>query len=319
MKTLFILANLIVVLFIATPNKVEAQKSKATIPTEITVDTYLRNRVTSQSGGALLVSSFSKTNGYAQGYGIYVIEWQALILVQQECWKSGDMFAGYWQNFQVFLRQPSGIDAVVVGVGTAKHLQKGQSVRLGGNAFMRKTEQGWRLENFEVKTASVLAASTGSVVTQGASKLYVAPNGEFSYSPPNGSTLRDQNGSKFKAAFLPMSDGVYPVIMVEEESFFGTLDDYVATKLPSLISEFKSATNLRMISRSEFITDNNARGIKAVLQFEMPEKTRIATYFFDGKNGKAIYLGCMSPQGNAYDIQFDKSMKTFKAPASQKP
>jgi hypothetical protein len=157
MKTLFILASVMVVVFIAAPNKVEAQKTKATVPVENAVNVYLRQKVTSESGGNLSLTGFRKTNGYEQGYGIYVIEWQAEILFQQECWKPGDIFEGYWQNFSVLERQPQGLESVIVGVGTAKHYDKGTTIRLTGNATLRKTEQGWRIEGFSVKTTQVLA------------------------------------------------------------------------------------------------------------------------------------------------------------------
>ena len=128
MKTSFVLASVIVVLFLAAPNEVEAQKRKPTIPPESTVNAYLRYRVTEESGSALSLAGFRKTNGYEQGYGIYVIEWQAEILFEQTGFKAGNMFMGYWQDFHVLQQKPGTLDSLVVG--NTILFNKGTTVRL---------------------------------------------------------------------------------------------------------------------------------------------------------------------------------------------
>lgn len=152
MKILSVLATMIAVLFLAAPSNIQAQKRGATAPSaESIANTYFRNRVTSESGGALVPKGFRKTNGYEQGYGLYVIEWQAEILFQQDCWKPGNMFEGYWQNFGVVQRQP-GTDFSAAFVGGPLLYKQGTTIRLTGNATLRKTERGWRIEGFDVKT-----------------------------------------------------------------------------------------------------------------------------------------------------------------------
>lgn len=159
MKKLHIVVGLMVVLFLALPDWAEAQKRKSAIPTESTVNAYLRQRVTSESGGALSLGGFRKTNGYEQRpTGMYVIEWQADVIFEQEGYKSGDFFVGYWRNFAVLKQQPRTLDSLIVG--NTIHFNKGTTVRLTGNATLRNTEQGWRLEGFQVKTSQVLAQPT---------------------------------------------------------------------------------------------------------------------------------------------------------------
>jgi hypothetical protein len=126
---------------------------------------YLQQRVTSESRGALTLSSFSKINGYVQEITkMYVLEWQAEIQFQQEGWKRGDAFVGYWQNFGVMLQQPAGglnnLLAVASGQGgDAKHFNEGAKIRLSGDCILRKTEQGWRTEEFTVKASQVIVES----------------------------------------------------------------------------------------------------------------------------------------------------------------
>jgi hypothetical protein len=122
------------------------------------VNAVLRQAVISQSGGALSLSSFEKTNGYEQDVTkMYVLEWQAEILFQQEGYKAGDAIIGYWQNFRVLQQQPSALDSLIVG--NTIHFNKGARVRLTGDSVLRKTEQGWRIEGLTVKTSQVLAES----------------------------------------------------------------------------------------------------------------------------------------------------------------
>ena len=123
---------------------------------------YLQKRVTTESAGAITLSSFSRVNGYEQELTkMYVLEWQAEILFQQQGWKLGDFFVGFWQDFQVFPQKPGGgLDNLLLaasGKGDAKHFNKGTKIRLTGDCVLRKTEQGWRTENFTVKTSQVIA------------------------------------------------------------------------------------------------------------------------------------------------------------------
>ena len=143
-----------------------AAPSDDSVPKDDTVagiKEYLRQRVAAESRGMLVLSSFSKVNGYEQEITkLYVIEWQAEIQFQQEGWKLGDAFVGYWKDFQISSQNPKtgGINDLLLvasGRGDAKHFNKGAKIRLTGDCVLRKTEQGWRTEEFTVKTTQVLA------------------------------------------------------------------------------------------------------------------------------------------------------------------
>ncbi len=124
---------------------------------EQTVNAVLRQAVISQSRGALTLLSFQKTNGYEQDVTkMYVLEWQAEIGFQQEGYKAGNGFIGYWQDFRVLQQQPGPLESI--GMSTI-HFNKGARIRLTGDSVLRKTEQGWRIEGLTVKTSQVLAES----------------------------------------------------------------------------------------------------------------------------------------------------------------
>ena len=151
MKKLLILACMMFLFFLARPYIIEAQKRKATVPTESSVNTFLRNQVTEQSGGALSLTGFRKTNGYEERLtGMYVIEWQAEILFEQNGYKVGDVFVGYWQDFRLSARPGDDF------MGRKPiHFDKGTTIRLTGIAMLRNTEKGWRLEGLSVKTSDL--------------------------------------------------------------------------------------------------------------------------------------------------------------------
>lgn len=121
------------------------------------VNAYLRQRVTSESAGAFSLASFRKTNGYEERLtGAYNLEWQADISVEQDIWKAGNGFVGYFESFHVMAREPGPLDSIGM---SPKHFNKGTRIRLTGDSTFRKTEQGWRLEGLKIKGAQVVAES----------------------------------------------------------------------------------------------------------------------------------------------------------------
>ncbi len=124
---------------------------------EQSVNAIVRQAVISQSRGALSLSSFQKTNGYEdQLTKMYILEWQAEIVFQQEGYKMGNSFEGYWKDFRVLQQQPGPLESIGMN---PLHFNKGARIRLSGDSTFRKTEQGWRLEAIKNGTAQVVAAS----------------------------------------------------------------------------------------------------------------------------------------------------------------
>ena len=125
---------------------------------ESKVHDYLQQRVTSESQAALRLDNFKKINGYDQniaGMKRYIIEWQADISTQQEIWKSGNFLAGYWSDFGVMHKQPGSMDELMMA-SSSKHFNAGTKIRLTGDCYLQKTEQGWRVEDLDIKTSQTL-------------------------------------------------------------------------------------------------------------------------------------------------------------------
>lgn len=313
MKSLYVLTGVMLVLFLAAPAKVEAQKRRAAPPTEAPVNAGLRLRVVAESDGALSLAIFRKTNGYEKGFGLYVIEWQAEVMFEQAGYKPGNAIIGYWQDFRVLEQQPRGLDAAVGG-GNTVHFDKGQRVRLTGDSMLRKTEQGWRLEGLSVKTAQLIEGPIANGLSQG-SQRYVASDGKFSYTPPTGWILQDNPGSKYKVATLEAIGRFQPNVNVGADYFRGTLDEYSTHIVQALRSGYASFV---VLAKSEFTTDVGHKGIKIIAQLESDGiKFRLNIYLFPGGNDQKFMITCSALlQGwETSDKLFDKSIKTFQAPA----
>jgi hypothetical protein len=311
MKSLYVLTGVMLVLFLTAPI-VEAQKRRAAPPTEATVGAGLRLRVVAESDGALSLASFRKTNGYEKGFGLYVIEWQAEVMFEQAGYKPGNTIIGYWQDFRVLEQQPRGLDAAIGG-GNTIHFNKGQQVRLTGDSVLRKTEQGWRLEGLSVKTAQLIEEPIANGPVQG--RRYVASNSKFSYIPPDGWILQDNPGSKYKVATLKAIGGFQPNMNVGADIFPGTLDEYSNHILRVLKSGYETFVAL---AKSEFTTDVSQTGTKIIAELESGGKRfRLNIYIFAGRDDQKFMVTCSAlEQGwETYDKLFDKSLKTFKAPA----
>lgn len=116
------------------------------------VRSHLERRVGPESNNALALESFAKTNGYDQEMThLYMLEWQAEIRFVQQGWKPGDAIGGYWNDFQVLPARSGFL------TGSWEHFNQGTRVRLRGTAALRRTEQGWRIEEFTVSSYQKLA------------------------------------------------------------------------------------------------------------------------------------------------------------------
>ena len=91
-----------------------------------------------------------KTNGIEQeinGMKIYILEWEADIITQKEFWKLGTgLGLGYWQSFNVQLTEPNVWDKLSGGQPIKCFNLTG--FHLTGDAKLQKTENGWRVQEF---------------------------------------------------------------------------------------------------------------------------------------------------------------------------
>jgi hypothetical protein len=134
---------------------------------ESQVHNNLEQRVVSESQGALKLDNFKKINGSNQsskGMKIYSLQWQADISVQQDIWKGGNAFEGYWSSFRVSTKQPSYWDEMAMA-SSSQHFEKGTKIRLIGNSYLQKTDNGWIVAETDVQSSQILSKSEESNVS----------------------------------------------------------------------------------------------------------------------------------------------------------
>lgn len=108
----------------------------------------LSEQITSQSEGAISLASFTKTNAIEQDLGgmkAYTVEFDAVLKIEKECWKAGNAFSGYFDNYVVRLTEPrGGWDSYDMGV--PKHFAAGDQIAFKGKGILIKKENGWEVD-----------------------------------------------------------------------------------------------------------------------------------------------------------------------------
>lgn len=135
--------------------------------------------------------------------------------------------------------------------------------------------------------------------------------GGFSFIPPEGWQVRDFPGRKFKIVVGPAAAGFAANINIVDESFDGSLEDYVKANLNALPKAFKK---YRLLKQESFVTAVGLPGARAIVEDEQNNRLlRQAFYFFSKKNTKfTITCSALAEEGDEFAPVFEASMKTFR-------
>lgn len=137
------------------------------------------------------------------------------------------------------------------------------------------------------------------------------PAGSFSYVPPAGWDLVDSAQLAYQVAAGPEQDGFTPNLVVVDEAFDGSLDDYVAASLTSMNQVFQG---FRLIHRRPFKSDEGLAGTRLITENAQGGRTlRQAYYFFESGPTKFV-LTCtqLAEAGDSLDTTCDASAQTFR-------
>ena len=157
------------------------------------------------------------------------------------------------------------------------------------------------------------------VLTSGAQecKRYTGPDGGFSFCPPDGWSLEERTGEKYKMVFGMPSNGFRPNINVKDEQSAAPLADYVAAGIEKILASVEKigATNIKIVSQSDFVIGSEQRGIRVVFQSVYKGfVVRTIQYLFNAEGGKKIIVSCTSLESDkeVLDHVFDRSMETLQ-------
>jgi len=145
-----------------------------------------------------------------------------------------------------------------------------------------------------------------------ASTFLSEPSGGFKYMIPEGWTIAEFPGAKFKISHgVPLS-GFAPNIYIVDEAFDGSVEDYVTACLE--LAE-KSIQGFKVLEKMPFNTDSGIKGIKLVFESKSVEKQLTqAQYYLKGIKGKMLVITCsvLSEDRPKFADVFDTAIKTFQ-------
>jgi hypothetical protein len=135
--------------------------------------------------------------------------------------------------------------------------------------------------------------------------------GGFAYTVPQGWRTGNLQQVKYKIAYTTPVKGFAPNVNVVDESFKGSIQEYVQRNVAALEKQFSQFKNL---GQSAFKTTSGLNGVKLVSEAEQQgNKLRQVFFFFPGKGDKkfVITFSALAEEGKKYDAKVEKSLKTF--------
>jgi hypothetical protein len=138
----------------------------------------------------------------------------------------------------------------------------------------------------------------------------------FSFCQPAGWTLVEREGSPFKLVMAPPADVFRANLNTRADDSTLDLKDYVDGSIKSVLegTAKMGATSIVFVSRSEFVTDSGAKGVKVTYRTEYKGLIIFsAQYFIDTGKGKLLVTGTALESEKGVDGKlFDAAMKTFR-------
>lgn len=136
--------------------------------------------------------------------------------------------------------------------------------------------------------------------------------GMFSYVPPSGWKVSEFPGLKFKISRGDPVKGFAPNIVVADEAYNKSLDDYARDNIVNLQKLFHG---LKILDQADFKTSDGTRVIKVLTERDddmVKKRLRQVFYFYDAGNKKLVATcSGLAEEGPGSDMVCDASMKTF--------
>ena len=165
---------------------------------------------------------------------------------------------------------------------------------------------------------ALLLAFTSVGAAQGTCLRYLEPGAGFSLCPPDGWTIEEHAGEKYKIMFGSGAN-FRPNINFKEQTSPATLAEYAELAKKLIVSkeniEKLGATTLVALGQSEFATTSGLSGIKIIFQTEFKGYLiRTIQYYFELKSGRKIivtFTGMVADK-ETLDPIIDRSLRTFR-------
>jgi hypothetical protein len=143
--------------------------------------------------------------------------------------------------------------------------------------------------------------------------------GVFSYVPPSGWKVADFPGLKFKISHGNPVNGIAPNIVVVDEAYNKSLDDYTKDNTATIQKMFHG---VKILGQTDFATSDGSRAIKEIIERDddlSKKRLRQVFYFYDAGDKKLVATCTgLAETASAQDLVCDASMKTFSVTPAPK-
>ena len=163
-------------------------------------------------------------------------------------------------------------------------------------------------------TAAPTATLAPTPTLERESDRYYEAVGGFSYIPPAGWELIDASGAEYKIAVGPEQGDFRPNLVVVDEPFDGSLDEYVSTSIANMGDFFEGS---QLISQDEFAPQDGPAGVRFVVENAQGGRLlRHSFYCFDAGARKFVLTGTqLAGASVSLEPTFDAAARTFRLEA----
>jgi len=168
-----------------------------------------------------------------------------------------------------------------------------------------------------ISAAFVVVLTFTGVAQEGACQRHSESAGGFSICQPEGWSVVQREGQKYKIVFGPRGETFTPNINFKEEANSAALADYVASSLKVILENYEKfgATGVKVIDQADFKTDSGAPGIRVSLSTIFKGLTiRTIQYYLEGNPGQKLIVTGTSLEAdqNTNDKVFDRAARSFR-------
>ena len=134
---------------------------------------------------------------------------------------------------------------------------------------------------------------------------------DFTYQKPDGWEYKSFPGLKYEVSIGKPLKNFAPNIVVVDEVFSGTLEEYFKQNLAQIEKLINGA---KIISQNKISTSDGDTGFKLAFTSEQNGRKLKQIQYFFGKDNRKYVLTCsiLVESGDEFDNVFEKSAMTFK-------
>jgi hypothetical protein len=139
---------------------------------------------------------------------------------------------------------------------------------------------------------------------------YVDPSGGFALALPEGWSLQDFKGLKYKIIVGPIENQFATNVTIVEDAFDGDQETYVENGFSGLENAFE---NFQMVESGDFETDSGMAGKKVVISFTQKGAAIWQAFYIFNNETRYFLVVCSSLVGNHedFDAIFDDLAGSF--------